>query len=39
MKAIVLVDEHFQPLAVSMSWERWFKMALRVFPDTLKVTE
>ena len=29
----------FQPLAVSMSWLRWFRMALRVFPDTLKVME
>ena len=29
----------FQLLAVSMSWERWFKMALSVLPVTLKVME
>jgi len=29
----------FQPLAVSMSWLRWFKMPFRVFPLTLKVME
>ena len=29
----------FQLLAASMSWLRWFKMALRVWPDTLKVME
>ncbi len=29
----------FQPLAVSMSWERWLSTALRVRPLTLKVTD
>ena len=29
----------FQPLAVSMSWLRWLSTALRVRPDTLKVTD
>ena len=29
----------FHPLAVSISWDRWFKMALRVLPLTLKVME
>ena len=29
----------FQLLAVSMSWLRWFKMALSLFPVTWKVIE
>ena len=29
----------FQLLAASISWLRWFKMALRVLPETLKVME
>ena len=29
----------FQPLAVSMSWLRWFSTALSTLPVTLKVTD
>ena len=41
--AIIMVSTEycttFQLLAASMSWERWFKMALSRSPVTLKVIE